>query len=141
MKKYAATTRSPLSTVLRKTWPLLHFAVILTLLLSGCSRLLPPTDHEKTVSFESRCKPPSIYRGVSVTMLDGPIGESVWRYLTRQGRGKLNGHTYRTELIKSWQQEGRLGESGSDIEHKGSRCFSATEGSMNCKISEPGPRC
>lgn len=56
-----------------------------------------------------------IWQGPRTSRLFPP---SVWRYLTRQGRGKLNGHTYRTELIKSWQQEGRLGEPGSDIEHK-----------------------
>ena len=36
----------------------------------------------------------------------------------RQGKAKLEGHTYRDELIKSWKQEGELGEPGSDIEQK-----------------------
>ncbi len=43
---------------------------------------------------------------------------SMWRFLTRQGKAKLEGHTYRDELIKSWKQEGELGEPGSDIEQK-----------------------
>lgn len=66
---------------------------------------------------------------------------SVWRYLTRQSKAKLEGKTYRTELIKSWKQEGGLGEPGSDIEKKGLRCSSVAEESMNCKISAPGPQC
>jgi hypothetical protein len=44
--------------------------------------------------------------------------KSVWRYLTRQQKAKLEGNTYRAELIESWRQEGRLGESGSAIEQK-----------------------
>ncbi len=56
--------------------PLLVVAVIVSLLLSGCSRLLPRTDHAKTASFESRCEPPSTERSVSLTKLDGPVGES-----------------------------------------------------------------
>lgn len=56
--------------------PLLLFSVILSLLISGCSRLLPPTDHGKTPSFESRRKPPSTERSMSLTKLDGPVGES-----------------------------------------------------------------
>ena len=42
----------------------------------------------------------------------------MWRFLTRQGKAKLEGHTYRDELIKSWKQEGELGEPGSDVEQK-----------------------
>ena len=30
----------------------------------------------------------------------------------------MEGSTYRTELLKSWRREGRLGEPGSDIEQK-----------------------
>lgn len=54
----------------------LHLVLIFSLLLSGCSRLLQPTDHGKTIGFESRCNPPSVYRGLSLATLDGPIGES-----------------------------------------------------------------
>lgn len=49
---------------------------ISTLLLSGCSRVLPPPGHDKSPKFESRCKPPSIHRNVSLTALEGPVGES-----------------------------------------------------------------
>lgn len=59
-----------------RSMPLFLFFVILSLLTSGCSRLLPPTAHSKTPSFESRCKPPSIHRSVSLTTLDGPVDES-----------------------------------------------------------------
>ncbi|HWF59409.1 MAG TPA: hypothetical protein VN666_03770 [Nitrospira sp.] len=38
--------------------------------------MLPRTDHGKTDSFESRCQPPSTERSVSLTKLDGPVGES-----------------------------------------------------------------
>ena len=55
---------------------LLLLCIISALLLSGCSRLLPRTDHGKTDSFESRCQPPSTERSVSLTKLDGPVGES-----------------------------------------------------------------
>lgn len=56
--------------------PLLHLSIVSILLLSGCSRLLQRTDHEKTAGFESRCEPPSFQRNVSLTKLDGPVGES-----------------------------------------------------------------
>jgi hypothetical protein len=46
------------------------------LLFSGCSRFLAPAAHEKSRSFESRCKPPSIHRDVSLTALEGSVGES-----------------------------------------------------------------
>ena len=56
-----------------------------------------------------------VYEGPSTSPLFPP---SVWRYLTHQTKTELGGHTYRAELITSWRQEGRLGEPGSDIEHK-----------------------
>ncbi|CUS39636.1 hypothetical protein [Candidatus Nitrospira nitrificans] len=55
---------------------LLCLCIISAVLFSGCSRLLPPPGHDKTRSFESRCKPPSIHRNVSLTALEGPVGES-----------------------------------------------------------------
>ena len=61
---------------LRKLSPPLHFFLIVSLLLSGCSRFLQPAEHDTSRSFESRCKPPSIHRNVSLTTLDGPVGES-----------------------------------------------------------------
>ncbi|OQW37249.1 MAG: hypothetical protein A4E19_13870 [Nitrospira sp. SG-bin1] len=63
-------------TVFRNLSPLFHIAVVVSVLLSGCSRLLHPPGHHQTRSFESRCKPPSIHRNVSLTALEGPVGES-----------------------------------------------------------------
>lgn len=54
----------------------LLLSVLSGLLLSGCSRFLAPAAHEKSRSFESRCKPPSIDRDISLTALEGPVGES-----------------------------------------------------------------
>ena len=62
--------------VFGRTRALLSLTIVLSLLLPGCSRLLQPPSHAKTPRFESRCKPPSIHRHVSLTALDGPVGES-----------------------------------------------------------------
>ncbi|HJU04028.1 MAG TPA: hypothetical protein VJ692_02675 [Nitrospiraceae bacterium] len=58
---------------MRVLTPICVFSV---LLISGCSRLLQPAHHDKATSFERRCSPPAIHRGVSLTALDNPVGES-----------------------------------------------------------------
>lgn len=56
-----------------------------------------------------------VWQGPRMSPLFPP---SVWRYLSHQRKKELGGGTYRDELIKSWRQEGRLGEPGSDIEQQ-----------------------
>ncbi len=46
------------------------------------------------------------------------FSKSVWRFLTEPDVRDLNGHSLREVLIKSWEEEGRLGEEGSQKEQE-----------------------